>query len=222
MFHTNPLHEQVLQSVGWEARSGHPYWLEEGQQPIDWWALLPSTHCPPTHGYRLLHSQWENKCLQFLLPTAMRKKKHHDMCSSKYWNIQENSGWWEQKRNTRFLLSISTEQSAVRFMPEQAINVSAVSLKQLCTRYDNTILRTSLSLTFCAAPDRTGSMTPSSFHIKLHFFLDQQHQDINLVIELNWWQAQRSYLIVFVCSDSDSSCRNLQIRELKCCPDFAN
>jgi hypothetical protein len=83
-------------------------------------------------------------------------------------------------------------------------------------------LRTSPSLTFCAAPDRTGSMTASSFHIKLHFFLDQQHPDINLVIELNWWQAQRSYLIVFVCSDSDSSCRNLQIRELKCCPDFAN
>ena len=55
----------------------------------------------------------------------------------------------------RFLLSISTMQSAVRFMPEHAMKVSAVSLKQLCTRYDNTILRTSLSLTFCMKHQNT-------------------------------------------------------------------
>ncbi len=68
-------------------------------------------------------------------------------CSSKSWSIQETLG--QKQGNIRFLLSISTEQSAVRFMPEQAINVSAVSLKQLCTRYESTILSTSLSLTFC-------------------------------------------------------------------------
>ncbi len=103
-------------------------------------------------------------------------------CSSKSWSIQENLG--QKQGNIRFLLSISTEQSAVRFMPEQAINVSAVSLKQLCTRYESTILSTSLSLTFCphskpklwlsAPPTHQASFSRSNI---THFcFLDNRHR----------------------------------------------
>jgi len=53
-----------------------------------------------------------------------------------------------------FLQSISSRQSAGFFMPVEQMKDSTVSLKQLCMRYDSTMLCVSLSLTACQGPQK--------------------------------------------------------------------
>lgn len=55
----------------------------------------------------------------------------------------------KKKLHLLFLISMSSRQLAGCFIPVQEMNESTVSLKQLCTRYDRTMLWMSLSLMAC-------------------------------------------------------------------------